>query len=610
MSNRHSRSPIRILDTATVNKIAAGEVVERPASVIKELVENAIDAGARSIRIEISSNGAIRSIRVTDDGSGMSHDDALLAFTPHATSKISGIGDLDHIRTLGFRGEALASIAAVARVTMITKPGEDAGSAGTKIIIAGGEVEEHSPTGAPAGTSILVEDLFFNTPARKKFQKSKNTELSHIHAIMEGICLANPEISFRLFHNSAEQLVTDRTPDILDTIARIYGSDAACELIPISSSLPFLTVTGYISPPSRARKDTARMLVAINQRYVSSPLINNAVKEGYGTLLFKDRYPVTFLRLGIDTELVDVNVHPTKKLVRLTREKEIADAIREAVNRALLSHDLVPAAGSPSAGVQDFTLPVEAGTGTAGPGFSGSMNTAYAFPDRAPAGVREPSHTGTTITDRQLRQTELATGIHPVNSPVPAMDVIGQFDGIYILATTKTGELMIIDQHAAHERILYEIVKRRTEAECSSQELIVPVVIQRTAKEAAQLRELMPSLEKEGLVLEEFGHDSFLVRAIPAILGKPDETSTIREIVSDLAGADRVRGTDDRERITRIIACRGAIKAGTVCTPEQASRLTNQLRLVKNPFTCPHGRPTMIRFTRAELDGMFKRTGF
>jgi DNA mismatch repair protein MutL len=578
---------IRILDIATVNQIAAGEVVERPASVVKELVENAIDSGARSIRIDLSSNGEIKTLRVTDDGSGMSHDDTMLAFTPHATSKIASIHDLNDIRTLGFRGEALASIAAVARVTLVTKTADE--SAGTRIVIEGGEVREHAATGAPAGTSVLVEDLFFNTPARKKFQKSKNTELAHIHAIMEGICLANPEISFRLFHNQHEQLVTDRTSDLLDTIARIYGGDVARELVPVMSDIPFMKVSGWISPPSRARKDSTRMLVAINHRFVSSPLVNNAIREGYGTLLPKDRFPVTFVRLEIDTGLVDVNVHPTKKLVRLTREKEIVDAVRESVKHALLTHDLIPAADAPP---PEF-LPV-------GP--------VYRHTEPEPSGVHEASHTGTATTDRQLRQTELTTGIHPVNTLVPYMDVIGQFGGIYIIATTRTGELIVIDQHAAHERILYEIVKKRSLGERSSQELLVPIVLQRTAKEASLLRDMMPSLEKEGLVLEEFGGDAFLVRAIPAALGKLEETAIIREIISDLITEDRTRGTDDRERITRIISCRGAIKAGTVCTPEQCQRVINQLRLVENPFTCPHGRPTMIRFTRTELDGMFKRT--
>jgi DNA mismatch repair protein MutL len=584
---------IRILDIATVNQIAAGEVVERPASVVKELVENAIDSGARSIRIDLSSNGEIKTIRVTDDGSGMSHDDAQLAFTPHATSKIASLDDLNRIRTLGFRGEALASIAAVARVTLITKTADE--SAGTRIVIEGGEVREHTATGAPAGTSVLVENLFFNTPARKKFQKSKNTELAHVHAIMEGICLANPEISFRLFHNQHEQLVTDSTPDLLDTIARIYGEDVARELVPVMSEIPFMKVSGWISPPSKARKDNTRMLVAINQRFVSSPLVNNAIREGYGTLLPRDRFPVTFVRLEIDTGLVDVNVHPTKKLVRLTREKEIVDAVKESVKHALLTHDLIPAANAP----QPEFPPVEPASV---PGH------VYRYSEPEPSGVSEPSHTGTATTDRQLRQTELTTGIHPVNPLVPYMDVIGQFGGIYIIATTRTGELIVIDQHAAHERILYEIVTRRALGERSSQELLVPIVLQRTAKEAALLRDMMPSLEKEGLVLEEFGGDAFLVRAIPAALGKLEETSIIREIISDLITEDRSRGTDDRERITRIIACRGAIKAGTVCSPEQCQRIINQLRLVENPFTCPHGRPTMIRFTRADLDVMFKRT--
>jgi DNA mismatch repair protein MutL len=585
---------IRLLDSATVNQIAAGEVVERPASVVKELVENAIDSGAQSIRIDLSSNGEIKTIRVTDDGSGMSHDEVRLAFTSHATSKITIIDDLYHIHTLGFRGEALASIAAVSRVTLVTKTG--GGSAGTKIVIEGGEIKEHVATGAPVGTSVLVENLFFNTPARKKFQKSKNTELAHIHSIMEGICLANPDISFRLYNNHHEQLVTERSSDITDTIARIYGEDITRDLVPVSSTMPFMSITGWIAPPSRARKDNARMIVAVNQRYISSPIINAAIREGYGTLLPKDKFPVTFLRLEINTELVDVNVHPAKKLVRLTKEREISDAIKKAVKNTLLTHDLVPAVDvSPRAGeslrVKHSRIPV----------------TMYRHEDK-PRGVNETNHAGTITTDRQLRQTELTTGTPQVNPLVPYMDVIGQFGGIYIVATTKTGELLLIDQHAAHERILYEIVKRKSQGRWMSQELLVPLVLHQTAKEAALLRDLIHLLENEGLVLEEFGRDSFIVRAIPAALGRSDETAVVMEIIEDLITENRSRGYDEQERITRIIACRGAIKAGTVCSREQCQRVIDQLRLAENPFTCPHGRPTMIRFTRAELDAMFKRT--
>jgi DNA mismatch repair protein MutL len=592
---------IRILDTATVNKIAAGEVVDRPASVVKELVENAIDAGARTIRIEIaSSDGSITGIRVNDDGCGMSSSDALLAFTEHATSKIASADDLDHIGTLGFRGEALASIAAVSRVTLVTKPMGSGARPGTRIGIHGGKLLERVETGAPEGTSVLVEELFFNTPARKKFLKSLNTELAHIHGILEGICLAWPQIAFRFFYNGNEQLVTDRSLRALDTITRIYGSELARELIPVDLPLPFMSISGYIAPPSVSRKDSSRLLIAINRRYVSSPLISNAVKEGYGTLLAKDRVPVAFITLEIDTGLVDVNVHPTKKEVRLSREREIRDAVREAVGTALFSHDLIPAAGSPE--------PVFGQLDTEPDAQESDIPAKYLADDALPAAVFESSHAGTLSSDQRLRQTELPTGSVRETAPkVPFMEVIGEFGGIYILARNEAGELLIVDQHAAHERILYEQVTRRSSRDRQSQELISPVTLHRSPREASVIRELLPSLAQEGFILEDFGGDTFLVRAIPIVLGRAEETRVIDEIISDLVRPDSARSVSNKERLTRIIACRGAIKAGTVLTPEQSQRLLDQLRLAESPFTCPHGRPTILRFTREDLDAMFKR---
>ena len=598
MTREHSSPVIHVLDQSTVNKIAAGEVVERPASVVKELVENAIDAGARSIRIDLSaSDGKIASIRITDDGCGMSSQDVTLAFVPHATSKIAGIKDLDTIRTLGFRGEALASIAAVSHVTLITKPQGSGAVAGTKIVIAGGTVKEHVEIGAPEGTSILVEDLFFNTPARKKFLKSINTELAQIHTLMEGICFSHSECSFHLFYNNHEQMVTDRTTRPLDTIARLFGADTVKHLIPIDAVYPFMTITGYISQPSLSRKDTARMLIIINGRFISSALINSAVRTGYGTLLAKDRSPVAFLSLQIDCSLVDVNVHPTKKLLRLSKEKEIAEAIRKAVSDALLSHDLIPAADAP---VQS---PVSLPAAT-------DNQPVYTYPlcETAPSGgVSESTHAGTIDSDQRLRQTELLTGIPAFPSKLPAIEVIGEFGGIYILGRTDTDELVIIDQHAAHERILYEQVLLRLKGEHQSQELIWPVILHRTPKDTSVLKELLPALSQEGFVLEDFGKDSFIVRAIPVVLGRMENAGIIDEIISDLVNDASTGSVNNRERITRIIACRGAIKAGTVCTKEQCQRIVNQLRLTQNPYTCPHGRPTIIRFTRAELDTMFKR---
>lgn len=600
MSEQEPAPRIRVLDPATINQIAAGEVVERPASVVKELVENAIDAKAGSVTIELTSiRDSITTIRVTDDGCGMSDADARLAFIPHATSKISTISDLHSIHTLGFRGEALATIAAVSRVTLVTKPAGSGPVAGTRIVVEGGRVRETSGTGCPDGTSILVEDLFFNTPARKKFQKSKNTELAHIHDICEGICLSHPEIAFRLIHNGSEHLITDSTGRPLDTIARLYGSPVAADLVPVELCLPFIEIRGFVSRPSLSRKDRARMLVSVNQRYITSAGINDAIRAGYGTLLPKDRFPVAFVSLLIDTGLVDVNVHPTKKQIRLSREKEIFDAVREAVREALFSQDLIPSVELP----EPVELLVTDPPAAASPGYPVSDN-------RPPGMVAESTHTGTITTDQRLRQTELPLSPRPtavIASLLPRMEVIGEFGGIYILARTPDGELLIIDQHAAHERILYEQVRGQDGAFHPSQELISPVVLHRTPKEAAIIRDLLPALAKEGFVLEEFGGDSFLVRAVPVILGRVEESLVIDEIISDLVSEEASQAVPNRERIVRIVACRGAIKAGTVCSREQCQRILDQLRVTQNPFTCPHGRPTLIRFTRHELDARFLR---
>jgi DNA mismatch repair protein MutL len=597
MIDEKKGSTIRILDQATVNQIAAGEVVERPASVVKELVENAVDAGARAILIDITAPAeGIRSIQVIDDGSGMSPADAVLAFAPHATSKILRIEDLTRARTLGFRGEALASIAAVSKVTLTTRLRAPGIIGGTKVVVEGGKILQTCDFGAPEGTSILVQDLFFNTPARKKFQKSRNTELTHIYTFLEAISLAHPGISFRLVTNHEEKLITDRSVHILDTIARLYGNEMVKELIPVDCVFPFVKVSGYISRPSFTRKDPSRIMVTINQRSVSSTLISGAAKQGYGTLLPKDRFPIAFLFLTIDTDLVDVNVHPAKKLVRLSREKEIAGSVAEAVHTALLQHDLIPDI------VLSRSNAYVTGTGTE----TGSDHD-YVHGAPAPSGVSETTHAGTLASDRRLRQTELSTGTIPLESRLPPMDVIGQFGGIYILATTATGELVVIDQHAVHERILYEQVLASMSGDHGSQELIVPFVLHRPLHEGAILRDLVPVLAEAGLILEEFGKDTFLVRSLPVVLGKPEHMTLIDEMVNDLVSGEPSGAVTDRERITRIIACRGAIKAGTVCTMEQCQRLIQQVRSAKNPFTCPHGRPTMVRFTRSDLDAMFKR---
>ena len=588
---------IRILDPKTVNKIAAGEVVERPASIVKELVENAIDAGARTIRIEVvSSGGMISGMRVVDDGIGMSPDDAILAFAPHATSKIATIADLDTMMTLGFRGEALASIAAVSKATLCTKPRGIGAVEGTRVVIEGGTIIEHSEAGTPEGTNILITDLFFNTPARKKFQKSLNTELTHITDTIEGLALAHPEISVHLTHNAKELVATVQSPWLLDTIARIFGHSVAVDLIPLEYSAPYVSVSGYISRPSLFRKNPSRIFVSINGRSVSSAPVSAAIIGGYGTLLSKERFPLAFISLTIDTELVDVNVHPAKRLVRLSHEREVCSAVRQSVENALLRADLIPA-----------------GTVTESPFGTGlprapRQKTSYDHAPISSSVVSEPTHAGIITTDRQLRQTELPTGILPDISLVPDMEVVGQVGGIYILATTPSGDLILVDQHAAHERVMYELVSMKSEHMSRSQELISPIALHRTARDAAIMRELLPVLAEEGFLIEDFGKDTFLVRAVPVVLGKLEQADLISEILDDLSREEPERFVSNRERLARVVACRSAIKAGTVCTPEQCRRLLQQLKTAKNPYSCPHGRPTMVRFSRQQLDAMFKRT--
>jgi DNA mismatch repair protein MutL len=589
---------IRVLDEATITRIAAGEVIERPASVAKELLENAIDAGARRVRIEVfTEKRAIQRIRVTDDGSGMSPADAELAFAPHATSKIRSAQDLSAIRTLGFRGEALASIAAVARVTLVTKSRATGPLAGTKVVVEGGTTREVAETGVPAGTSLTVEDLFFNTPARKKFQKSLPTELAHLQHTVENAAFAHPEVAFTLLVNGDERLTTTGTGNLGDLLISLYGPDDARQIRRIDASFPFMRLSGYLSLPPFTRKTPGRLTLVINGRPVYSRQVLEAIREGYGTLLPKDRYPYGVLHMDLDLSLVDVNVHPAKHQVRMSRESEILRAVSESIEKALFSPDLL-------SGIHETE-----------PGKPGQMPDAVcealpAYMAKTGDSLIPPvvTHTGSMRTDRQLRQTELSTGLQTGIPALPDMDIIGQFGGIYLIAETPGGELMIIDQHAAHERILYEQVKSREDAEHQTQELLVPHVIRPRPADAGLLREYLPDLAREGFSIDAFGGNSFVVRAVPVVLGRIEDTGIIDEVIDELLdGPVRAPG-ERRERIAKIIACRGAIKAGTACTREQCLRLVEQLRQAKNPYTCPHGRPTIIRFSREQLDAMFRRT--
>ncbi len=597
MSDRETPR-IHRLDPATVNQIAAGEVVERPASVVKELVENAVDAGAGTIAVDVSSDmKGITRIRITDDGCGMTPEEALLAFEPHATSKISTIEDLHATRTLGFRGEALASIAAVAQVTLITRP-QDAGAlSGTRVVVRGGEVIEQQETGAPMGTTVIVEDLFYNTPARRKFLKSRNTELAHLYGVVETIALAHSDIAFRLTQNGRERIATQRSEDLRDIIVGLHGIDLARSLIPVEGRTPFMQIGGYVSRPAESRANPSQIDISINGRSVTSRPIAGAVREGYGTLLPKDRYPVVFLALDIDTALVDVNVHPTKREVRLTREREILAAITEAVAGALAGRDLT------RDGENRETVQTEIAPGISPPPEIGRV--------ASPALAYTARHRELVTSDRQLRRTDAgapAPGTAAEQNLLPAMEPLGQVAATYIGARGTDGTLYLIDQHAAHERILYDQIAERRDAAVRTQELILPVILSLRPKEAVLLREAIPVLAAEGFGIDEFGRDTFAVRAVPVVLGKLEDQQVVRDTIGEVLADEQKAAAGAKERITTIVACRGAVKAGAALTREQQQRIIDQLAQTRTPWTCPHGRPTVVAFEKRKLDTMFRRT--
>lgn len=589
---------IRILDKNTVNQIAAGEVVERPASLVKELAENAIDAGATMIRIEIgTTERMITGIRVVDDGTGMVGEDARLAFTRHATSKIGRIADLEHLATMGFRGEALASIAAVSRVTLITKDRSPGTLAGTRIAIEGGILLEEGETGAPAGTDIAIRDLFYNVPARKKFQKSLSTELAHIYRIVERMALAHRNISFYLLLNGGEKLSTPGSGSWRDVIGALYGVRLIEDLIPIRADTSLVSINGYIAKPSASRPNPDQVAISINNRQITSLLLSRAVKSGYGTLLAKDRFPVAFINLSIDPGLVDVNVHPTKREVRLRDEHQISTAITRTVSETLASADLIFPVRA------EETLPKTRGRAADGFGRFRSLQV------KSPPSTYS-AHRSRSQTDRQLRVTEPISPSQPgTSSSLPPLDVVGQLAATFILATGSGGEeLYIIDQHAAHERILYDQIRARRDRNVESQELLVPVVLTLNPKEAAMVHDSLHLLMQEGFILEEFGSGTYAVRTVPVVLGKQPRSDLIHDIISDLM-ADEKRSADlNRETITAIVACRSAIKANTPLSREQMERLISQLGETELPYTCPHGRPTIITLSRAKLESLFLRT--
>jgi DNA mismatch repair protein MutL len=587
---------IHLLDDASINKIAAGEVIERPASIVKELVENSIDAGADTIRIEVMM-GQKSSIRITDNGCGMSKDDAALSYIKHATSKINNIEDIETVRTMGFRGEALSSICAIANVEIITKTKDEI--AGTRVIIKGGKPISIVDTGAPDGTSIVVDDLFYNTPVRKKYLKSDSFELAQIIDVVTRMALGHNGISFSLFNNGKEIL---RSPaaELLDKIIHIYGQDIARAMLPVNLVSGTIRITGYISKPELLRSNLLFQSFFINERSINSRAIGFALRGGYGTLIPKGRFPICVLKIYVDTKEVDVNVHPTKNQVRLSHEREICDMVTRSVRDALSGKNLIPGIKIPLKQSQQSQLLEQA-----------QQSQLYNEPASSSPMVKEEVtdfRPSAKDTQRRLRRSErfVEEMEKPAGIEMPQVRVLGQVDSVYIIAQMGDG-LMIIDQHAAHERVFFELVRASKRED--SQELIVPINIDLESREKALMKETIPYLVEFGFQISEFGHDTFAVTAVPVVLGKLEDPLMVHDIISDILSQGKIKDeTGIFERVTKSIACRSALKAGAVCSTSQMESLVKQLLRTENPYTCPHGRPTMISFNRQELDKLFKRS--
>lgn len=620
-------SKIKILPEILSNKIAAGEVVARPASVVKELVENAIDAGSTRILVDIEQGGR-KSIRVSDNGHGMGRDDALLCLERYATSKITTDPDLFAIRTLGFRGEALPSIASVSRLTLVTR--ETNAAAGTQIVVAGGRMESVSDAGAPAGTMITVADLFYNTPARRKFLKSVDTEMGHIADTMASMALGRPSVQFQLSHNS--RMVKRWTPaaDPEDRVADVLGAAIRKALLPVSRINEDIQISGWTAAPRIYRSTARGIYLFVNHRWVKDRIVHNALLGGYAGRLMKGRYPVAVLFLRVPFDQVDVNVHPTKHEIRFAHPKRVHDMVREAVGESLRSADPTRrSAGESRFAALDSAKTVIRERQTQyrpmrvpeQPTRFGDDDPALTAGTRveAPGGLPDGSNGPWVAADHPRPPAGSAKPAYETNPPAGQaalwkrrffgdLTCIGQYKGTYIIC--EAGEdLMLIDQHAAHERILFEQLQRQTDAHRpASQRLLLPETIDLGFGEAQILEKLIPELNRYGLEIDPFGGNTFVIKAIPTPLASDDVAAMVTQIVEKTAhtGLDADMATI-LDGCLMVMACHHAVRAHRQLTSLQIKAMLEQLDACSNPSHCPHGRPIWIRWTLKDLEKQFQR---
>lgn len=619
---------INLLDKSVSDKIAAGEVIERPVSIVKELVENSIDAESDSIVVEIKKGGHDY-IRVTDNGIGIEKDEIEKAFVRHATSKIENESDLENLITLGFRGEALASISAVTRMEVVSKTSDE--KTGIRLNIHAGDIISKSQVGCPDGTTMIIRDLFFNTPARLKFMKSESSDTSQITTFMSNIAVGFPEISFRYVVNGKIVFTTDGKGNLNDTIIQVYNHNDFQNLIEIKDEIPGLKIRGFISRPSINRNTRKLQIYLVNGRVIESKIIDAAIEEGYRERLFEGRFPIAFLLLELDPKAIDVNIHPNKKVIKFDDEKKVKEFIADAIHSAITSADSVPRPISENTLSEKLDQSPISTSNSVQYDIEESDNSrddyfvdVYAKPDqnstkqmslasilREEGIARENSSQSIENKISQESEDLLSKFDMVQKDEIPWEDVrpIGVVFATYILATDDV-YFYIIDQHAAHERIYYEkfVTNYIDEGHSGSttQLLAVGIVIDLTPQEESLIENKMSILQSLGFEIENFGPGSVIIRGVPDFMNMEEAEIFARNVIED---TDENADVRNQVAIDKLItkSCKSAVKANDYLTDEEVSSLLNTLRNCKNPYSCPHGRPTIIKFSKYEMERMFKR---
>lgn len=597
---------IRILSDEVASQIAAGEVIERPASVVKELLENALDAGARQVTITIEGAGK-RVIEIADDGVGILPQEIPLAVARHATSKLSSADDLFHIATLGFRGEALASVGSVARLTLTSRPANL--DVGARLVVEGGRAGELEPVGAPVGTVTRVEDLFYNVPARLKFLKQDATERQQIDALVTRYATAYPNVRFKLFQDGRPVLQTSGNGNRREVLASLYGVDVARQMLEVMAQDEDVRLAGFISPVALTRSNRREITLFVNGRWVQDVSLTTALIQAYHTLLMVGRYPMAVLFINIDPEAVDVNVHPAKAEVRFRHPDRIFSSVQRAVRRGLLAYTPVPQIPPNKlwSGQAPHSIDLTSSAGqtwnkAGGP--SSFMQPAQPPPVEEfksdPAAVRTPSETGSIPP---------ASGQPAIpGSQLPLLRLIGQVGATYLVAEGPDG-LYLIDQHAAHERVLFERFMAQPDRKLPGQALLEPVILQLPPQKASLLAEQLEVADHLGFKVESFGPNTFLIRAIPALIAGSDPVAALQVLVEDFEEDETPLQAEIEARVAARVCKRAAVKAGQILPLEEQRALLLDLEKCQSPRTCPHGRPTMIHLSADLLERQFGRKG-